>query len=524
MLYSAEHNALIYSVPNQERILACLPEARAMSSKHIIVPCNVHNMQVMRHLGHEVLSPILHAYSWPGKYLKPFEHQRHMAAFVTMHPRSFNLSDMGTGKTLSSLWALDFLMKQGMVKKVLIVTPLSTIYRVWEDEIFTNFLSSRKTSILHGDRAKRLERLHVDADFYVVNHDGLGVGMKKEARGIVLGELAQAIRGRTDIDAVVVDEGSCYKDSGTNRYKVLRQVLAPKPYVLWLTGTPTPVEPTNAWSQARLVRPDYTESFMSFRDRTMMRISQFKWVPKAGSAEIAASILQPAIRYQRDECLDLPECMMETRDVELSPAQKKAYDELKKTLSVQVGAGQIMAINEATLRMKLIQIACGAVYSPDHEVHKIDCGSRLEVLHEVIEQCNHKLLVFAPLTSVINLLYAELKKTYSAERITGNVSAKRRAEIFRSFQTEANPRIIIADPRTMAHGLTLTAANTIIWYGPTDQPEIYQQANARINRPGQRNNTLVIRLAATPIEREIYRRLDGRENMQGLILNLVKEG
>lgn len=527
MLYSAAHNACVYRLPPVQvaQIGNCVPEARLLSAECVAVPCTVSNMQTMLKLGLKTTSPILHKYDWPHSPLKfkdPFLHQKVMAAFLTLNPRAFNLSDMGTGKTLAVLWALDFLMKQGIVKKALILSPLSTIYRVWEDEIFTHFLSTRRASILYGDRNKRLSRLSEAADFYIINHDGLGVGASKGNRGVVLGDLARAIKENPDINAIVVDEGSVYKDSGTQRYRVLRATLQNKPYVWWLTGTPVPVEPTNAWSQARAVRPDYQESLMSFRDRTMMRISQFKWVPKHGSTEIAASILTPAIRFKRDECIDLPECMVETRDVELSPAQKKAYDELKKTLKTEVGKGQITAINEATLRLKLIQIACGAVYGPDHEVNKVDCAPRVAVLREVIEQVEHKLLIFAPLTSVINLLFHELKNDYEVERITGNVSAKKRGEIFGAFQSGDNLRIIIADPRTMAHGLTLTRANTIIWYGPTDQPEIYQQANARINRPGQRNQMLVVRLAATPVEREIYRRLDHRESMQGLILDLVK--
>jgi SNF2 family DNA or RNA helicase len=256
----------------------------------------------------------------------------------------------------------------------------------------------------------------------------------------------------------------------------------------------------------------------------MTRLSQFKWVPKREGMAIAASILTPAVRFERDECLDLPDVMIETHDVELSPAQKKAYDELKKTLKTQVGAGQINAINEATLRMKLIQIACGAVYGEEHEVHKIDCASRLAVLEDIIEQSSHKLLIFAPLTSVINLLYTELRKRYTVEKVTGEVSAKRRNEIFKAFQDEANPRIIVADAGCMAHGLTLTAADTTVWFGPTDKPEIYQQANKRMDRPGQKNSMLIVRLAATATEREIYRRLDSREKMQGLILNMIKEG
>ena len=145
-------------------------------------------------------------------------------------------------------------------------------------------------------------------------------------------------------------------------------------------------------------------------------------------------------------------------------------------------------------------------------------------MREIIEQTEDKLLIFAPLTSVINLLYNDLRKDYSVEMVNGEVSSGKRSEIFRAFQQERDPRILVADPRTMAHGLTLTKAATIIWYGPTDMPEIYTQANGRINRPGQTKNMLIVRLAATSLEREIFKRLDNKETMQGAVLDLIRNG
>ena len=525
MLYSAQHNACLYETPNPARIGNCIQDARPLSERHVIVPCTVPNMQMMVQLGYEAVSPIMHDYDFPHKPSPTFKdvpEQKHMAAFMTLNKHCFNISDMGTGKTLAALWAADYLMQTGYIRRAIILSPLSTIYRVWEDEIFSHFLSRRKCVVLYGDREKRLKLLSQPADFYIINHDGLGVGSTRTTRGMQLGELAKRIKEREDINAVFVDEGSAFKDSSTDRYKTVRAALAEKEWFWWFTGTPVPVEPTNAWAQARMVRPDYQESYRSFQERTMHRISQFKWAPKVGSTEIAASILQPAIRYERSNLHNLPDVMIETRDVALSPAQKKAYDELKKTLKTEIGKGQITAINEATLRLKLIQIACGAVYGPEHEVNKVDCGPRLSALDELIEQAGKKILIFAPLTSVINLLYSHLKDKYTVERITGNVAAGKRNTVFRDFQQAQNPRIIVADPGCMAHGLTLTAAATTIWYGPTDKPEIYSQANKRMDRPGQTSKMLIVRLAATATEREIFRRLDSRETMQGLILDLIK--
>ncbi|MDE2097892.1 MAG: DEAD/DEAH box helicase [Patescibacteria group bacterium] len=503
--------------------MSLVDEAKQIGPNKIAVPCTIENMQLMRVLGYEAYSPILFDYDWPGRF-KPFDHQYHISAFLTLHPRAFNLSDIGTGKTLSTLWAADYLMSKGIIHKAVVLSPLSTLHRVWLDEVFTHFLSKRRAVVLHGSREKRLRLLREDADFYIINHDGLGVGSVRGPRGIELGDLAASIRDNECIDALIVDEGSIYKDSNTLRYKILRQVAKNKPYMWWLTGTPTPNSPVDAWAQAKLIRPEYDESYRAFQDRTMHRITQFKWVPKPESVKISASILQPAIRYHRDECLTLPPCVSVMRDVELTNAQKKALAALKTQLAAMVGTGNINAVNEAALRTKMLQVSLGAVYDSDHNTHKLDCSPRLQVMREIIEQTEEKILIFAPLTSVIELLYADLRKDYSVEKVNGEVSAGKRSEIFRAFQQEHEPRIIVADPRAMAHGLTLTAASTIIWYGPTDMPEVYTQANGRINRPGQSKSMLVVRLAGTNLEREIFKRLDNKESMQGAVLTTIKEG
>lgn len=526
MLYSPIHKAVIYKTPDPERIIQLLPDTKRINSEHVIVPHTVYNMQVMRHLGFPAYSPILTDYDWPSNPFKipaPFAHQKLMAAFMTMHPRCFNLSEMRTGKTLAALWAWDFLMQAGMIKKVLILSPLSTIYTVWEQNIYEHFLSRRTFQVLYGDRQKRLAAARKDADFYIINHDGLGVGSSKTHRGMVIGELAKFIRDNDAIDAIGVDEGSLFKDSTTDRYKVLRQVIEPKPYVWWFTGSPVPVEPTNAWAQARAVNKNYTESAQGFRDRTMLKISNFKWVPKREGAAIAASILYPAIIFTRAEVFGTTSATQENWEVDLTASQKKAFEDLKKTLKAQLATGTINVINEVTLRGKLIQIACGAVYGENHEVHRVDCLPRIEALHEILEGSAHKIIIFAPLTSVVNMLYSELRKQYTVEKITGQVNAKTaRPKIFKAFQESADPRIIVADPGCMSHGLDLSAADTIVWFGPTDKPETFQQANARIEGPNQKNGMLILRLCASPIEKEIYKRLDGREKMQGLILSMVK--
>jgi SNF2 family DNA or RNA helicase len=509
----------VKTIPGAKRITAPTRTWDSYNSQEIVeddpvegyfaYPATLYNLQLARWLGLTVPPPLTD-YDWPGQF-KPFRAQRAMANFMTVHPRCLNLSDMGTGKTLAAIWAADFVMAQNPGMRTLIVSPLSTLYRVWQDALFQHLLGRRRCIVLHGSATKRKQLLAEPTDFYIVNFDGVGVLRK---------ELAE----RADIQIVIIDEASAYRDGTTKRHRVARMVLAGRSYLWLMTGTPTPNGPTDAYGLAKLVNNSFGESFIAYRARCMEKVSMWKWIPRIGSHEMAHRLMQPSIRFSIDDCIDLPEQLVERRDVDLSPEQQKAYDKLKATLVLQLKEGkQITAVNEAVLRLKLIQIACGAIYDSEHEISKVDAAPRIAVLHEILQEWDSgKVIIFAPLTSVVKLLHEELKEEYSCAVITGAVSPKDRAVIFRDFQEAPDPHVLIADPGTMSHGLTLTRATCIIWYAPTDRTELYLQANKRIDRPGQTKTNIVVQLAATKIEREIFRRLERNESLQGLVLELAK--
>jgi SNF2 family DNA or RNA helicase len=254
----------------------------------------------------------------------------------------------------------------------------------------------------------------------------------------------------------------------------------------------------------------------------MRKTDMFHWEPLPGATKEAFKLLRPAIRYEISECAELPPCTVQFRDVELSTHQKSAMKELKKEAELVINNDVVTAVNEAVLRLKLIQISCGAVYGPERTIHKVDAAPRLKVVREILQESDDKFIVFAPFRSVLLLLKEELTE-FDTELIHGDVSDRERARIFGLFQNSEDIRGLIADPGTMAHGLTLTAASMIIWFAPTDKTEIYLQANKRIDRPGQTKNTTIYQLAATAIEREIYRRNAAEQSLQGLILKMVKE-
>jgi SNF2 family DNA or RNA helicase len=523
LFFDQQRNMLVYNLDDPARLLPYVEGGLSLSNGYVACPPTLYNLQVAKAVQLPTLEP-MRDYDWPIRApWRVRDHQRAMANFMTLHPRAFNLSDMGSMKTLATLWAADFIMQQNPGWRCLIVCPLSIMQRVWGDAITTHFLGRRTYTVIHGDADKRRKLLAERSDFYIINFDGVGVGAKvNKSGGIQLEGLSHELAARQDIAIVAIDEGRAYSAHTTRRSRVARAVLVPKPYVWLLSGTPTPNGPLDAYGLCRIVNPGYPESFTSFKNRVMYRLGPWKWVPRPGAHSEAYKLLQPSIRFEMRECVDVPPCTEQMRDVELSAEQRDHYRKLKRDCVLQLGDRIITAVHEAALRLKLIQISCGAVYDEHHNISYIDCEPRLNELRDVIEEAHRKIIVFAPLTSVIHMLHTTLSKNYSCEIINGSIPTKQRDTIFKNFQGAENPQILIADPASMSHGLDLHAASVICWYGATDRTELYLQGNRRIDRPGQTVPTTIVQLAATRIEREIYRRAAANQSMQGLILQLVK--
>lgn len=256
----------------------------------------------------------------------------------------------------------------------------------------------------------------------------------------------------------------------------------------------------------------------------MTKVTTFKWVVRPNADKVVFEALQPAIRYTKEECLDLPEMTYVTRDVELTPQQKKYYEALRKQLVVQTSGEQITAVNAAVGLNKLLQISCGAVYADSGDTLHFDIANRYRVLREVIDETNHKILIFVPFKHTIAMLRDKLNADgFSTDVISGSVLANARSEIFRKFQSETDPRILIIQPQAAAHGVTLTAADTIVWWGPTSSLETYAQANARAHRAGQRNPVTVVKLQGSNAEKHVYRMLDNRITENGKLIELYKD-
>ena len=508
---------VVLKLRHPDQVTSVIPDAKRLDVRghtFVMAPHSLDAARVLNNINIRVPSPILHYYDWPGRFV-PYDHQKQTAAFLSMHRKCFVLNEIGTGKTQSALWAADYLMKEGAIEKVLIISPLSTLERVWGDAIFTGF-PDRDFVVLHGDAKRRHRLLQTDVDFYIINHDGFNI-------------ISDAALDMFDL--VIVDEAAVLRNPGTTRFKKFYAWLKKQPDInLWLmTGTPTPNAPTDAWALAKLADSKYlSKGYTGFRDMVMMKVAQYKYIPRPESVEIVKHVLQPAVRYTRDECFDLPETIVQTRTAKLTAQQNKYYKAMLKNLIVDLegefkACGSIVAVNHAAKVQKLVQIACGVAYDDEGNDIEIDASTRVNLTRDLIEEAGEKVILFVPLTGTLHMLERELSKHFTTAIVNGEVSTTKRNKIFREFQEEANPRVLIAHPGTMSHGLTLTSASTIIWYGPIYSNEQYVQANGRIERIGKTKVSNVIHIEGTELERQMYNRLSTKQKLQGLLLDLIQQ-
>ena len=511
-----DNKALVFTTRNPEKY-SIIPKHAIVGEQNgvskVAVKWGLDEVRVLRNLGvKNVPSPIRARYNWPGMY-KPFDHQIETAEFLTLHPRAFVFNDPGTGKTLSALWAADYLMKLGKVRRCLILCPLSIMHDAWMNGIGKSIIHRSVIVAHHSQATRRIEMVQGSYEFVVVNYDGLNL-------------VADEVVSNGKFDLVIVDEANAYKNPSTRRWKSLNKILTPHTLLWMMTGTPASQSPVDAYGLAKLVNPSGVPKFATaWRDKVMNKLTQFKWVPKQGAAEAVFDALQPAIRFTKEECTDLPPVLTETREIPLTPQQTKYYKLLKEKMVMEAAGETITAVNAAAGVSKLLQVSAGAAYTDEHEVVEFDCAPRLAVLLEVLEETNRKVIVFAPFRHSIETIHNHLlKHNVASEVIHGDVSVSKRTDIFKRFQTLPNPRILVVQPQSASHGVTLTAADTVVFYGPVMSVETYLQCIARADRIGQDSTKVtVIHLQGSEIEKKMFTQLEKRVRGHDILLSLYKE-
>lgn len=502
------NKAILLKVRNPERITTVIPRSQQLGPNDVLVKWGLEEAQILKNLQFKnIPSPIIAEYDWCGMY-QPFEHQKTTSSFLTLHRRAFCFNEQGTGKTASAIWAADYLMKTGRIKRVLVLCPLSIMQSAWGGDLFKTAMH-RTCAIAHShSKEKRIEAINSDAEFVICNFDGLAV---------IKDEVAKA-----NFDLIIIDEANAYKNVQTKRWKTLNAILKAHTWLWMMTGTPAAQLPTDAFGLAKLINPKGVPRFYGeFKDKLMYKISTFKWIPKPNATALVHSALQPAIRFTKDECLDLPEMTYVTRDIPLTPQQVKYYEQLRKFMVAVAAGEEITTVNAAIMLNKLLQLSCGAVYADTGETIAFDAGNRMDALLEVIEEASQKVIVFAPYRHAISIISEKLNaEKISNAIVNGSVSASARTDIFRRFQNDPDPKVLVVQPQAAAHGVTLHAANVIVWWGPITSIETYLQANARIHRAGQHHPCTVVHLQGSPVERHTYKMLSQKLDVHTKLIDL----
>lgn len=465
---------------------------------------------VLKNMGVKgVPSPISRNYTWPGMYT-PMIHQRETAEFLTLHKRCFCFDQMGTGKTCAAAWAADYLMTIGKVKRVLVICPVSIMQAAWQQDLF-KALMHRTVGIAHGTKDKRVQVIDSDVEFVIINYDGVQI-VEKEIRA-------------GGFDLIIMDEGNNVKNAMAKRSKSIRNLIGTDTRVWLMTGTPAAQSPEDAYGLAKMVSPERVPKFFgAWRDMVMQKINMYKYVPRLRAKDMVHTALQPAIRHTTEECLDLPEMVFVNRMVPLTKQQEKYYKALKDQMVAQAAGEEITAVNAAAMMNKMLQLSTGAVYHDNGGVVEFDVKPRLDALEDVIQESVGKVIIFAPFRHTISMLERDLAaRGYSTATISGDVPSARRGEIFSSFQYQEDPKVIIIQPQAAAHGVTLTAASTVVWFGPTTSLDTYLQANARAHRNGQKNKVIVVHLYGSAVEEKLYKALSTRGAEHVGLMDLYKE-
>lgn len=497
----------IYLEGEVGRYAHLLDEAEELDKHTLVARWTVQNSSALNRLGIRILSPFVRDYKFASVY-QPFLHQVDTADFLVNHQKAFVFSSPGVGKTASAIWATDYLLSTQSIQRALVVCPLSIMKTAWLRDIF-KCAPRLRAEIAHGSRKVRERVMLGGAEVCITNYDSV----------------ERIDKSHLDtFDLFIIDEANAYRKSNTNRFKFLNRYIKNRPDLrLWLmTGTPASQSPEDAYGLARLVCPDRVPKFFGqWRDMVMNKVTQFKYVPREDATDRVFEVLQPAIRYRKEDCLDLPPMSYQDREVPLSRQQREYYERIRKELLAETQAAVVTAVNAGVKLNKLLQISGGSVYADDGTILSFQVPDRLDELKSIVERAESKVIIFCNFKHSIGLVSESVSEWgYDTEIVHGGIGTTKRDRIFSDFQEKDSPHILVMQPQAVAHGLTLTAADTIIWWNPVFSLEVYDQANARIDRQSQIRNTNVYHFISSPVEAKVYQALRERKGVQSTLLSL----
>jgi SNF2 family DNA or RNA helicase len=445
-----------------------------------------------------------------------YDHQKKTIDFILEHNgRVCVMSDPGTGKTASVLLALDEMFKQGYIQRVLVLSPKSIVEAAWGEDAHT-FVPHIPTAAVVGSTADKMKFL-TNPYFKIVatNHDTI---LKLTPQVLKL------------FDAIVIDESTKFKNPQAAGTKALLKAGKGMKFALPMTGTPIPLTILDIWSPLRLARPDKMALFTAFRMEVCVPISVpigngrsiIQWSERIGIRDALTALYSDTIiRFAKEDCLDLPPQVTTTRTVKLSPALRKAYDQFANECLIEFETGVVTAVHAGSLAMKLSQLSSGFLYGDDGK-HRVS-PERYELATEIVSERKHSLVSFIFREQRDHMIELLKASGISYEVLDGETKDSRFGQIVDEFQ-RGMYQVLLCQPQSVAHGVTLTKADTIVWLSVPRSLEHWVQFNARIDRIGQKQHTEVIALqAADTYEVKAYRRLMSKNASQLDLLSLLKE-
>lgn len=514
------NNALIMGVNDPRSILAAMPHAKFIKYKGanlVICKHTLDNAKVLRNIGLDAPSPINHGdYTYTGRYT-PKPKQLATAEFLTLNNIAYCFNEMRTGKTGAALWSADYLLNKGYTGKILVVAPVD-VMKVWSDEGFS-IVPHRTVAQLIGSRERRLKIAREPADFYVINFDGLSVMYHEErdSQGRVRRKWSE-LEGM--FDHIIIDEADAYCNSTNTRWKALRQLIKTETKVWLLTGTPLPNAPTDSFGLIKLVQPwKVPSSFKVFEETLMLPKGPYKKVPRLGAYDTVYGLMQPAIRFERDQS-EFPTTVQD-RETTMSATQQKAFDDMKAEMRFEASNSEVTAQNAAVKLIKLQQIMCGMVKDDEGNIHDLEPKKRLHDVEELVRQAGKKSVIYVPFKASMHQVANYLtSKGFRASIVNGDVSKSERNNIIDEFKTDPTLKVLVAHPKVASYGIDLTCSDTFIWYAPTFSTVLYQQACARGEGPKKDKSVGIYHIGCHKVEWAIYDVLAGKMAMQDRVLDL----
>ncbi len=445
----------------------------------------------------------------------PHDYQVYTIEKMIKTKRMMGILDMGLGKTVCTLTAVDFLVNSSFeISKVLVIAPLRVASMTWTEELTKwDHLKDLTISKAIGSEAKRIEAINSGSDITTINRENV----------VWLVDYFLKLR-KWPYDLIIIDESSSFKSNSSKRFKALRKVIGISKRVILLTGTPAPNSLMDLWSQMFLVDQGERlgKTITSYRTNYFNpgrrnRVVVFDYVPKPGAEEAIYKKISDVSMSLKTSDVDIP--MPERVDnyikVEMDSRTQKLYQELEREYILTLDEENITAGSAAVVVNKLLQMANGAVYSNDKNVIQIH-DLKIEALKEILNDYPGK-----PVMVFYNFKHdlAKLKEAFKNEE-----PKELKCEEDKEAWDKGEIRLLLAHPASMGHGLNLQSGGSIIvWYGLTWSLELYQQANARLYRQGQKDTVIINHLITKGTEdEEVIRSLKDKSYNQDELIEALK--